>query len=221
VLIGKTPESIDVADGTLNDLQVPEVVAGLPSELLTRRPDVAEAEQQLVSANANITVARAALFPSIVLTASGGYESNVLSSLVSPANRIYAVSGGLTQPIFHGGALRGQLAYSKARYAELLSGYHKTVLTALSNVESALIAARQTAVQQQRQTEAVAKARRAYEFAEAQMSAGTINVLTVLNTENALFSARDTLVEVQYSRLQALVDLYTALGGGWQTGQSG
>jgi outer membrane protein, multidrug efflux system len=84
-----------------------------------------------------------------------------------------------------------------------------------------LIAARQTAVQQQRQTEAVAKARRAYEFAEAQMSAGTINVLTVLNTENALFSARDTLVEVQYSRLQALVDLYTALGGGWQTGQSG
>jgi outer membrane protein, multidrug efflux system len=221
VLVGKTPESLAVNDGTLNDLKVPEVVAGLPSELLTRRPDVAEAEQQLVSANADITVARAALFPSITLTASGGYESNVLSSLVNPVNRIYAVSAGLTQPIFHGGALRGQLTFSKARYTELLSDYHKTVLTALDNVESALVAARQTAVQQQRQTEAVAKARRAYEFAQAQMSAGTINVLTVLNTENALFSARDTLVEVQYSRLQALVDLYTALGGGWQEGKSG
>ena len=221
VLVGKTPESIDVAEGTLNDLQVPEVVAGLPSELLTRRPDVAEAEQQLVAANADITVARAALFPSIVLTASGGYESNVLSSLVNPTNSIYAISAGLTQPIFHGGALRGQLAYSKARYTELLSGYHKTVLSALSNVESALVAARQTAIQQQLQAEAVAKARRAYEFAEAQMSAGTINVLTVLNTENALFSARDALVEVQFSRLQALVDLYTALGGGWQAGKNG
>ena len=221
VLVGKTPESLDVTDGTLNDLEVPQVVAGLPSELLTRRPDVAEAEQQLVSANADITVARAALFPSITLTASGGYESGVLSSLVNPANRIYAVSAGLTQPIFHGGALRGQLAFSKARYTELLSDYHKTVLTALNDVESALVAARQTAVQQQRQTEAVAKARRAYEFAQAQMSAGTINVLTVLNTENALFSARDTLVQVQFSRLQALVDLYTALGGGWQEGQSG
>jgi NodT family efflux transporter outer membrane factor (OMF) lipoprotein len=221
VLVGKTPESLDVTDGTLNDLKVPQVVAGLPSELLTRRPDVAEAEQQLVAANADITVARAALFPSITLTASGGYESEVLSSLVNPANRIYAVSAGLTQPIFHGGALRGQLAYSKARYGELLSVYHKTVLTALDNVEGALVAARQTAVQQQRQNEAVAKARRAYEFAQAQLSAGTINVLTVLSTENALFSARDTLVEVEYSRLQALVDLYTALGGGWQEGQSG
>jgi outer membrane protein, multidrug efflux system len=221
VLVGKTPESLDVTDGTLNDLTVPQVVAGLPSELLTRRPDVAEAEQQLVAANADITVARAALFPSITLTASGGYESDVLSSLVNPVNRIYAVSAGLTQPIFHGGALRGQLTFSKARYTELLSDYHKTVLTALDNVESALVAARQTAVQQQRQAEAVAKARRAYEFAQAQMSAGTINVLTVLNTENALFSARDTLVQVQYSRLQALVDLYTALGGGWQEGQSG
>ena len=221
VLVGKTPESLDVSDGTLNDLKVPQVVAGMPSELLMRRPDVAQAEQQLVSANADITVARAALFPSITLTASGGYESDVLSSLVNPVNRIYAVSAGLTQPIFHGGALRGQLAYSKARYTELLSGYHKTVLTALDNVEGALVAARQTALQQERQTEAVAKARRAYEFAQTQMSAGTINVLTVLNTENALFSARDTLVEVQYSRLQALIDLYTALGGGWQEGKSG
>jgi outer membrane protein, multidrug efflux system len=218
VLIGKTPESIDVTSGTLSELAIPVVVAGLPSQLLARRPDVASAEQQLIAANADITVARAELFPSIELTASGGYASSTLSSLVSPANRIYAVSGGLTQPIFHGGALRGELSYRKARYAELLTSYHKTVLTALANVESALVTVRETADQRQRQRDAVSKAQRAYEFAQAQMSAGTVNILTVLNTENALFSAQDTLVQVEYSHLQALVDLFTALGGGWHQG---
>jgi multidrug efflux system outer membrane protein len=218
VLIGKTPESIDVTSGTLTELSSPTLAAGLPSQLLSRRPDVAEAEQQLIAANADITVARAALFPSIELTATGGYESSTLASLISPANRVYAVSAGLTQPIFHGGALRGQVAYSNARYTELLTTYHKAVLTAFSNVESALVAARQTAEQLERQRDAVAKARRAYQFAQAQMSAGTVNILTVLNTENALFSAQDALIQVQYSRLQALVDLFTALGGGWHQG---
>jgi NodT family efflux transporter outer membrane factor (OMF) lipoprotein len=190
----------------------------LPSQLLSRRPDVAAAEQQLIAANADITVARAALFPSIQLTASGGYESTALASLVSPANRVYALSGGLTQPIFHGGALRGQVAFSRARYTELLSSYHKTVLTAFGNVEDALVAAQQTAEQQRRQQDAVTTARRAFEFAQAQMSAGTVNILTVLNTENALFSAQDALVQVNFLRLQSLVDLFTALGGGWHQG---
>jgi multidrug efflux system outer membrane protein len=218
VLIGKTPESVDVDMGTLTDLSSPTVIEGLPAQLLSRRPDVAEAEQQLIAANADITVARAALFPSIQLTASGGYESSALTSLVSPPNRVYALTAGLTQPIFHGGALRGQVAYSKARYAELLTTYHKTVLTAFSNVEGALVAARQTAEQQERQRDAVATARRAYQFAQTQMSAGTVNILTVLNTENALFSAQDQLVQVNYLHLQALVDLFTALGGGWHQG---
>src|SRR6266481_847587 len=218
VLIGETPESVDVDRGTLTNLSSPAVVEGLPSQLLSRRPDVAEAEQQLIAANADITVARAALFPDIALTASGGYESSRLASLVSPANRVYALSAGLTQPIFHGGALRGQVSFSEARYTELLTTYHKTVLTAFSNVESALVAARQTADQQERQRDAVAKARRAFEFAQTQMSVGTVNVLTVLNTENALFSAQDVLVQVEYSHLQALIDLYTALGGGWNQG---
>jgi NodT family efflux transporter outer membrane factor (OMF) lipoprotein len=218
VLIGKTPESIDVKIGTLTELSTPTIVAGLPSQLLSRRPDVASAEQQLIAANADITVARAALFPSIDLTASGGYASNKLASLISPANRVYAVSAGLTQPIFHGGALRGQVAFSDARYTELLTTYHKTVLTAFSNVEDALVAARQTADQQERQQDAVTKARRAYQFAQAQMAAGTVNILTVLNTENALFSAQDVLVQVQYAHMQALIDLFTALGGGWHQG---
>ena len=218
VLIGKTPESVDVDMGTLAEVSSPPVAEGLPSQLLSRRPDVAEAEQQLIAANADITVARAALFPSIQLTAGGGYESSALVSLVSPPNRVYALTAGLTQPIFHGGALRGQVAYSNARYTELLTAYHKTVLTAFSNVEGALVAAQQTAEQQKRQQNAVTTARRAYDFAQAQMAAGTVNILTVLNTENALFSAQDQLVQVNYLHLQALVDLFTALGGGWHQG---
>jgi multidrug efflux system outer membrane protein len=218
VLLGKTPESIDVDAGTLNALTAPQVLEGLPSQLLARRPDIAESEQQLISANADITVARAALFPSIQLTANGGYESSALTSLISPANRIWSISAGLTQPIFHGGALRGQVVFSNARYNELLSAYHKTVISAFSNVEDALIAAQQTKEQQIRQQEAVNRARRAFEFAQTQMSAGIVNILTVLNTENALFSAQDELVQIQFSHLQSMVALYTALGGGWQQG---
>jgi outer membrane protein, multidrug efflux system len=204
--------------GTLTELSSPPLVEGLPSQLLARRPDVAEAEQQLIAANADITVARAALFPDIQLTAAGGYASSALASLISPPNRVYSIAAGLTQPIFHGGALRGQVDFSKARYTELLTTYHKTVLTAFSNVESALVAAQQTAEQQKRQQAAVITARRAFEFAKTQMSAGTVNILTVLNTENALFTAQDELVQVNFLRLQALVDLFTALGGGWHQG---
>jgi outer membrane protein, multidrug efflux system len=218
VLLGKTPETLDIDAGTLNSLTHPTVIEGLPSQLLARRPDVAEAEQQLISANADITVARAALFPSIELTALGGYESSALSSLINPASRIWSLSAGLTQPIFHGGALRGQVVFSNAHYAELLGAYHKTVISAFSNVEDALVAARQTKEQQVRQQKAVDTARRAFQFAQTQMSAGTVNILTVLNTENTLFSAQDELVQVQYLHLQSLVDLFTALGGGWQQG---
>jgi multidrug efflux system outer membrane protein len=218
VLIGKTPESVEIDTGSLAALTRPAVTEGLPSQLLSRRPDIAEAEQQLIAANADITVARAALFPSIQLTASGGYASGALAGLTSPANVVYAFSAGLTQPIFHAGALRAQVALNNARYTELLSTYHKTVISAFGNVEDALVAAQQSLEQQTRQQQAVDKARRAFQFAQTQMSAGIVNILTVLNTENALFSAQDELVQIQYLHLQSLVDLFTALGGGWQQG---
>jgi outer membrane protein, multidrug efflux system len=218
VLLGKTPEALDIDEGTLTALTRPPVVEGLPSQLLARRPDVAEAEQQLIAANADITVARAALFPSIQLTGSGGYGSAALSGLISPMNQVYAFSAGLTQPIFHAGALRAQVALNNARYTELLSVYHKTVISAFGNVEDALVAAQQSLEQQTRQQQAVEKAQRAFQFAQTQMQAGIVNILTVLNTENALFSAQDELVQIQYLHLQSLVDLFTALGGGWQQG---
>ena len=216
ILVGKPAEELTLTTGTLEALKEPEVIPGLPSELLTRRPDVAEAEAQLMSANASIAVARASFFPSIDLTASGGYASTALSSLFNPASRVFTLSGQLTQPIFQGGALTGQYAYSKARYAELLADYHKTVISAFSNVEDALVSLQQTSLQYQRQADAVAKARRAYEITQRQFHVGTINILTVLNTETALFTAEDTLVQVKYAHLAALISLFNALGGGWQ-----
>jgi outer membrane protein, multidrug efflux system len=216
ILVGKQPEAVDVSSGTLGDLSEPQVRPGMPSELLARRPDVAEAEAQLIAANANIAAARAAFFPSINLTADGGYASTALNTLFNPVSRVFAITGGLTQPIFQGGALTGQYQLDKARYAELLADYHKAVISAFGNVEDALIDVQQTADQQQRQEEAVAKARRAYELTQAQFHAGTINILTVLSTETALFTAQDTLVQVKYSHLKALIALFSALGGGWQ-----
>jgi NodT family efflux transporter outer membrane factor (OMF) lipoprotein len=219
ILVGSTPEAVDLTHGSLDDLAQPQVRPGLPSQLLARRPDVAFAEAQLIGANANIAAARAAFFPSISLTASGGYESAALASLLTPANRVWSLGAGVTQPIFAGGALVGQYQLAKARYAELLADYHKAVIAALANVEDALIALQETAEQVQRQREASAQAQRAYQFAQAQLRAGTINVLTLLSTETALFSARDALAQAKYAHLQALVSLYQALGGGWQQGE--
>jgi outer membrane protein, multidrug efflux system len=216
ILLGTTPEAVDVTHGSLDELGQPPVRPGLPSELLTRRPDVAFAEAQLIAANANIAAARAAFFPSISLTATGGYESSALAGLLSPANQVWSIGAGLTQPIFQGGALLGQYQLAKGHYEELLADYHKAVVSALSNVEDSLIALQQTTELVERQQQAALTAQRAYEFGQRQMRAGTINVLTLLNTETALFTARDALAQAKYAHLQALVQLYQALGGGWQ-----
>jgi outer membrane protein, multidrug efflux system len=216
ILTGQNPEGLVLGDGTLAALAEPAVISGLPSELLVRRPDVAEAEAQLKSANADITVARAAFLPSIALTGSGGFASQALTTLFNPVSRVYDISASLTQPIFQGGALTGQYQYSKARYRELLSDYHKAVISAFGNVEDSLIALEQTADQLQKQQLAVASAQLAFDYAQKQFHAGTISILTLLNTQNALSTAEDLLVQVKYARLQALVGLFNALGGGWQ-----
>jgi outer membrane protein, multidrug efflux system len=216
ILIGSTPEGVDISHGSLDAVGQPLVRPGLPSELLARRPDVAEAEAQLMAANANIQVARASFFPSIQLTASGGYESSALSGLLTPANRVWSLGAGVTQPIFQGGALVGQYQLAKGHYEELLADYHKAVISAFANVEDSLVALEQSAQLIERQQQATTAAQRAYDFAQAQMRAGTISVLTLLNTETALFSARDALAQAKYAHLQALVSLYQSLGGGWQ-----
>lgn len=216
VLTGREPQQFDITRGSLDDISHPAVNPGLPAELLARRPDVASAEAQLIAANADIQAARAAFLPNIELTAAGGFESTTLEHLLEPGSHIYNVSAGITQPIFHGGAILGQYQYSKARYAELLADYHKAVISAFANVEDALTAVERSAEQLQRQQNATDVARRAYQMSQAQFRAGTVNILTVLNTETALFSAEDALAQVKLGHLQALVSLFNALGGGWQ-----
>lgn len=216
ILVGQPPESLDGGPATLAGLSVPVVRPGLPSALLERRPDVAQAEAQLVAANANIAVARASFFPSIQLTASGGYASAALSTLINSSSGVYSIAAGLAQPIFDGGVLKGQYAFAQDRYDELVANYRKAILSALGNVEDALVAVRQSTDQVERLGIAVDKARRAHQIAQAQLRSGTVNILTVLNTENALFSAQDALIQAKFSHMQAFVSLFGALGGGWQ-----
>jgi outer membrane protein, multidrug efflux system len=217
ILVGRQPQQLDVHETTLDHVAQPPVVEGLPSELLRRRPDVANAEAQLIAANADIRQARAAFFPTIQLTASGGYASTTLGSLIAPAGRAFSLGAGLTQPLFQGGALVGEYQFSKARFAELFADYHKAVISAFGNVEDSLVAVSSSKEQLARQQNAADKAGRAYQFSQAQFHAGIVNILTVLNTETALFTAQDSLAQVKLAHLQSLVNLFNALGGGWQT----
>ena len=169
-----------------------------------------------MAANADIKVARAAFFPSISLTAEGGIASLALAGITGPAGAVYAVTAGVTQSIFSGGALQGKLEYSQARYDELLQNYRKVVIAAFGDVEDALIATQQTALLVQREEDTVAEARKAYAISTAQLQAGTVDLQTVLNTENALFPTEDSLAQARFAQLQATVSLFKALGGGWE-----
>ena len=216
ILTGQPPERVTVRPGTLTALALPSVASGLPSGLLTRRPDVAAAEAQLIAQNFSITVARAAFFPSIQLTASGGYQAAALNQLITPGGALASLAGGLTLPIFDGGTLRGQLDLAKGRYDELLADYRKSVVQAFTDVDTALTAWRFTSEQEALQRVAVEAARRAAEIARAQMAAGTVDITTVLTAQTTLFNDEDTLVQVRLARVQALLNLYKAMGGGWQ-----
>jgi NodT family efflux transporter outer membrane factor (OMF) lipoprotein len=215
ILVGRPPEAITARPGSLNNLALPPVNPGLPSAVLQRRPDVAEAEAQLVAANFNIKVARAAFFPSIQLTGSYGFANAALHTLFTPGGTLVSLAAGLTQPLFDGGLLRGQLEQAKGRYDELLADYRKSVVQAFTDVEDALTAWRFTTEQEALQRQAVATAQRAANIARAQMQAGTADVTTVLQAETTLFNAADTLAQVRLARFQALLNLYKALGGGW------
>jgi NodT family efflux transporter outer membrane factor (OMF) lipoprotein len=219
ILVGTTPDQLQLGQTTLEQITAPPVMTGLPAQLLVRRPDVASAEAQLVAANANVRAARAAFLPTIQLTASGGVQSSALSTLLLPGSRIFDVSAGITQPIFEGGQLAGAYAQTKGRYRELLADYHKAVISAFGNTQDSLTEVHETAEQLLRQERATQTARRAYDFSQQQFHAGTINILTVLTTETALLTAQDTQAQVRLARLSALVSLYQALGGGWDTQQ--
>lgn len=215
VLMGRSPEQVRVRGGTLRAIAIPRVTPGLPSELLTQRPDIREAEANLAAANANVYNARAQFLPSITLTGEGGYESAVLKVLLRPESAIYSAAAGLTAPIFHGGELLGNLDLRKGEQDELLQVYRKAVISGFADVENALFNVRSTALTVQLQGAVVTSSRRAFDVSEQRLREGTIDLVTVLQTEQTLFTAEDALSQAQLARLQAIVSLYQALGGGW------
>ncbi len=215
LIAGRTPESLKAQGGNLRALNLPRVLPGLPSGLLLRRPDIAAAETRLAAGGANITAARAAFYPSISLTAGASLESIALKNLLRPEALALSVASGLIQPIFDGYNLEAQLEASRSRRLELLAAYRKAIVTSLTDVENALIAVRKSAEAEALRARAVESARRALDLTEQRLREGTIDVIILLNTQQSLFSAQDALSLARFQRLQALVSLFQALGGGF------
>ena len=216
LLVARPPERVHVRGGSMKQIAIPRVTPGLPSDLLTQRPDIREAEALLEAANANVHAARAALLPSITLTAEGGTQTRALRDLLRPESLFFNVAAGLVQPIFEGGRLRGALDLQTGRQDELLQLYRKAVINGFVDVSQALIAARQTAIRERLQGDVVSSSRRAFEIAETRLREGAVDLVTVLNTQQTLFQAEDNLAQARLARLLAVVSLYQALGGGWQ-----
>ncbi|MBN8939672.1 MAG: efflux transporter outer membrane subunit [Rhizobiales bacterium] len=215
ILVGSVPQQFGPRGGSLANLAIPAVRPGLPSDLLQRRPDVKEAEIKLAALDANIRAARLAYFPTISLTGQGGFQSAALGLLLQPHSAIYSVAASATQTIFDTGTLRGNLELQRGLYDESLQAYRKTVLTALSDVSNGLEGSRQTAEQVRYQAQAVAAARRAFRITDDRITAGVIDIVTLLNTQQSLFSSEDALAQARLARALASVSLFQALGGGW------
>jgi multidrug efflux system outer membrane protein len=188
----------------------------VPSGLLARRPDIQEAEANLIAANANIRVARAQFFPSFTLPLSAGIESmGVVGGTVPPIDE-YSLLGSVTQPIFQAGALRGKLDQSKARYQELLVGtYRQAVLSAFSDVETALSALRSAGAEASAQQQSATLAQQSAGMALTSLHGGTGTTLDVLQSQSAVYNAQDALAQARLAYVQAVLSLIKALGGGW------
>jgi NodT family efflux transporter outer membrane factor (OMF) lipoprotein len=215
VLIGRAPERAVARGGSMMDTTIPRVTPGLPSELLNQRPDLRQAEALLAAGNYNVNAARAAFFPSIQLTAQSGFQSAALRTLFGPGAWFYTAAAAFTQPVFDGFLLEGQLNKELALREQALQTYRKDVLSAFADVEKSLTALEQTTLQEKAQREAVLASQMAFYLSEQQLREGTVNLVTLLQTEQTLFQAEDQLTLVQLSRLQAAVGLFQALGGGW------
>ncbi len=216
ILLGENPGAI-ARGQALTEQPVPEAVpAGLPSELLERRPDVRQAEEIIVATNAQIGVAKASFFPSISLTGTGGLESNVLNQFISAPAETWLGAFSVAQPIFEAGALRSGLRLSRAQYQEAELAYQQTVQTALEQVSNGLIAYqkyRDFRAQQELLTEA---AQRSDQLSMLLYQNGGSSYLQVLTNDTNYFSAELNLVQAQLNERLSLVQLYQALGGGWQ-----
>ncbi|MBI4182787.1 MAG: efflux transporter outer membrane subunit [Proteobacteria bacterium] len=216
ILLGRTPGAFDVTGTTLAGVALPAMAAGVPSGLLVRRPDIRNAEAQLAAANADIAAARAALLPSLQLTGAAGAGATALSSLFDSSSRVYSLAAALTQPIFEGGRLKGQVDLAIGRREELIQGYRKAIVSAFADVETALVAVERTAEQQGFLDQEVGQAQLAFQLAEARYRAGAVDLLTMLEAQRTLFQAQDNLAQARLAHLNAAASLFKALGGGWE-----
>jgi multidrug efflux system outer membrane protein len=216
LLLGKNPGKVDRADANALAPVPQDLPVGLPSRLLERRPDIQQAEQQLVAANARIGVARAQFFPQLSISASGGVGGSDFSTIFDPYSRLIYGIGALTQPIFQGGKLRGQLRLSEETKKEMVLNYQQTIAGAFRDASNALIAVKKQRTSREQQEKLVAAAQDAVRLARIRYQAGATNYLEVLTTDSNFFSAQLNLVNSREREAQSLVQLYAALGGGWE-----
>jgi multidrug efflux system outer membrane protein len=214
-LLGHYPETILRGRAVTDQAHAPEVPAGLPSALLDRRPDIQQAEQLIVAANAQIGVAKAAYFPQISLTASGGVASSALSTLFTSG--AWTAAASVLQPIFTAGRTRGQVALAKARTEEAALVYQQTIRQAFREVSDALVGYRRSQEFRVTQEQLVQSAQDARRLAELRYQGGAASYLEVLDSDTRLFTAELGLVQAQRDELAAFVEIYRALGGGWQS----
>lgn len=214
-LLGDNPGGIARGLSLTDQPQPPDVPAGLPSSLLERRPDIQAAEQQLVAANAEIGVARAAYFPSISLTGSAGVQSAALSALFTGANTIWAGAASLAQPIFTAGRTRSQVAVAEAQREEAVLGYQQTIRQAFREVSDALVGYRKLREFRGQQQLLLASADAARSLADVRYRGGAASYLEVLDADTRRFNAQLGLADAQFQELSSLVEIYRALGGGW------
>jgi multidrug efflux system outer membrane protein len=217
ILLGRAPEGYDAKAQNLDGIQAPTVQPGLPSELLLRNPSIAQAEAQLYAAHANVDAARSLYFPSLSLSGSAGYGPvSQLSSLFGPAGFVWSIGAQVLQNIFDGGRIHAENDAARAQQQELIAAYRKTVFTAFQDTEVALDSMKSTTDQLaliEVETKADAEA---FRISELQYREGTIDIVSLLNNQQNLFTAQQSLVLIKLARLEAYLSLYNVLGGGWE-----
>jgi outer membrane protein, multidrug efflux system len=214
VLLGRNPSPIPRGQ-TLLTLRAPAVPAGIPSQLLDRRPDIAQAEQQLISANAQIGAAKALYFPTVSLTGAYGFASSDLSNLFKGAAHTWSYAGLFTGPIFTAGSISGQVAQAEAVEKAALASYQQAIQKGFADVSDALIAHQKLGEQTQAQVKLVAALQNYSRLARIQYDGGYVPYSTVLQAEQQLFPSELTLASTRASTLSALARIYTSMGGGW------
>ena len=215
-LLGNNPGPIARGTKLTEQPHAPEIPAGLPSSLLERRPDIRQAEAQLIAANAQIGVAKAAYFPQINLTASGGYQSSALTSLFTGPAGLWSFGGSLVQPIFTGGRIRSNVKFTEARQQEAALIYQQTIQQAFRGVSDALVEYRKDREFREQQEQLTFSAQDAARLSETRYRGGATSYLEVLTNETNYFDAELGLAQAQLNELLGLVRIYRNLGGGWQ-----